>query len=166
MSVVHLEKPKPRRGEKRARPQGRNAQAGRRRHIAAAIGVLCVALVLVGLSLSHLASGVTLVTGSSERDGWLMAIGIDLGFVALELAMLVAPAAIRPAVGRYAAPAIIGTLAISAGMNALAFASHAQGLMLYPAIGLGAAVPALVYALTKTGAVLLFQNLKIDNVKA
>ncbi len=43
-------------------------------------------------------------------------------------------------------------------MNAFAFGSHAQGLMIYPAIGLGFAVPALVYALTKTGAIIYLQN--------
>jgi len=120
-------------------------------------GVMLVALALLGLSLSHLASGVAIVTGSGERDGWLMAVGIDMGFVALELALLVAPAATRPAVARYASPAIVGTLlATSAAMNAFAFASHADGLMIFPAIGLGFAVPALVYALTKTGAIIFF----------
>jgi hypothetical protein len=39
---------------------------------------MLVALALLGLSLSHLASGVSIVTGSGERDGWLMVIGIDL----------------------------------------------------------------------------------------
>jgi hypothetical protein len=73
---------------------------------------MLVALALLGLSLSHLASGVAIVTGSGERDGWLMAVGIDMGFVALELALLVAPATTRPAVARYASPAIVGTLAI------------------------------------------------------
>ncbi|WP_156964658.1 hypothetical protein [Methylocapsa aurea] len=166
MTVVRLEKTKPpRRAPRREASPSRASRRGRRRHVAAAIGVLCVALVLVGLSLSHLAAGVALVTGSGERDGWLMAIGIDVGFVVLELAMLVSPAAIRPAAARYAAPAIIGTLAISAGMNALAFAAHAEGWLLYPAIGLGVAVPALIYALTKTGAVLLFQNPEKSNVK-
>ena len=33
----------------------------------------------VGLSLSRPASGVAIITGSGERDGWLMAVGIDLG---------------------------------------------------------------------------------------
>jgi hypothetical protein len=117
---------------------------------------MLVALALLGLSLSHLASGVAIVTGSGERDGWLMAAGIDMGFVALELALLVAPAATRPAVARYASPAIVGTLATSAAMKAFAFASHADGLMICPAIGLGFAVPALVYALTKTGAIMFF----------
>jgi hypothetical protein len=85
-----------------------------------------------------------------------MAIGIDMGFVALELALLVAPATTRPAVARYASPAIVGTLATSAAMNAFAFASHADGLMICPAIALGFAAPALVYALTKTGAIMFF----------
>jgi len=44
----------------------------------------------------------------------------------------------------------------SAAMNAFAFASHADGLLIFPTIGLGFAVPALVYALTKTGAIMLF----------
>jgi hypothetical protein len=119
---------------------------------------MSVALALLGLSLSHLASGVAIVTGSSDRDGWLMAIGIDLGFVALELAMLVAPAAARPAVARYAAPAIVGTLATSAAMNAFAFASHAEGFMIYPAAGLGFAIPALIYALTRAGAAIYLEK--------
>jgi hypothetical protein len=41
-------------------------------------------------------------------------------------------------------------------MNAFAFASHADGLLIFPTIGLGFAVPALVYALTITGAIMLF----------
>jgi hypothetical protein len=39
-------------------------------------------------------------------------------------------------------------------MIAFAFASHADGLLIFPTIGLGFAVPALVYALTKTGAIM------------
>ena len=69
-----------------------------------------------------------------------MAICIGMGFVAFELAMLVAPAATRP-VARYAALAIIG-VTTSAAMNAFAFASHADGLLIFPTIGLGFAVPA------------------------
>jgi tellurite resistance protein TehA-like permease len=80
----------------------------------AAVGILAVGLVLVGLSLSHLAEGVQLVTGSGTTGAWSMAIGIDLGFVALEVALLAAPIAIRPDASKYASPAIAGTLATSA----------------------------------------------------
>jgi hypothetical protein len=116
--------------------------------------VLAVAGALLALSLSHLAAGVALVTRAGSTDGWLMAIGIDLGFIALELAVLVAPAEKRAAVVRYAAPAIAGTLTASAAMNGFAFAAHADGFLIYPAIGLGLAIPALIYALTKVAATL------------
>jgi hypothetical protein len=90
----------------------------------AAAAVLGVTLILLGLSLSHLAAGIGLVTGAGPSDGWAMAIGIDLGFIALELAVLAAPADKRAAVVRYAAPAIIGSLAASAAMNGFAFAAY------------------------------------------
>ena len=125
------------------------------RHVhLAAIAVLTVALDLLGLSLSHLAAGIALVTGAGPSDGWLMAFGIDLGFIALELAVLVAPADKRAAVARIAARAIVGTLAASAAMNGFAFAAHAPGLLLYPAAALGLAIPVLIFALVKVAAVL------------
>ena len=40
---------------------------------------MLVARALLGVSLSRPASGVAIITGSGERDGWLMAVGIDLG---------------------------------------------------------------------------------------
>lgn len=124
----------------------------------AAAGILAVGLILVGLSLSHLAEGVEVVTGSGPATAWPMAAGIDLGFVALEIALLVTPDELRPTVSRYASPAIAGTLAVSAAMNAFAFAANANGLMIYPAIALGCAIPALIFALTKTGAALAFHR--------
>jgi hypothetical protein len=45
-------------------------------------------------------------------------------------------------------------LAASAAMNGFAFAAHASGFLIYPAIGLGLAIPALIYALTKVAATL------------
>jgi hypothetical protein len=68
--------------------------------------------------------------------------------------VLAAPADKRAAVVRYAAPAIVTTLAISAAMNGFAFAAYANGLLIYRAIGLGLAIPALIYALTKVAATL------------
>jgi hypothetical protein len=40
---------------------------------------MLVARALLGLSLSRPASRVAIITGSGERDCWLMAVGIDLG---------------------------------------------------------------------------------------
>jgi len=137
------------------RPKIKSAKAAKNNYSNfAAAAVLAVAGTLLALSLSHLAAGIALVTGAGPSDGWLMAVGIHLGFIALELAVLVAPADKRAAVVRCAAPAIVGTLAISAAMNAFAFGGHADGLLIYPAAALGLAIPALIFALTKVAATL------------
>lgn len=118
------------------------------------IAVLGVALVLTGLSLSHLAEGTRLVTGCDAPSAFAMATGIDLSFVSLEISLLYAPGNIRQDVASFAVPAIRGTMALSAAMNALSFSEHSHGWMIYPAIGLGLAIPALIYCLTRTGATL------------
>lgn len=119
-----------------------------------AVAVFLVALVLTGLSLTHLAEGTGLVTGCDQRSAFAMAIGIDLSFIAIEISLLNATAATSQAIAPFAIPAIIGTLILSAAMNALSFGAHSTGVMLYPAIGLGVAIPALIYCLTRTGAAL------------
>jgi hypothetical protein len=43
---------------------------------------------LTALSLSHLAHGVEIVTGSSTWESWAMAAGVDCGFITLELSQL------------------------------------------------------------------------------
>jgi len=127
-------------------------------HTIAAAGILVVGLVLVGLSLSHLAEGVEVVTGSDAWTAWPMAVGIDLGFIALEIAMLVSSDDLRSEISHYTTPAIAGTLAVSAVMNGFAFASKATGWMIIPAWLLGLAIPALIYTLTKTGFALAFHK--------
>lgn len=113
--------------------------------------VAAVAIVLTGLSLAHLAHGIALVTNAPLIEAWCMAVGIDLGFIALELAQLCAATpAIRRSIERFTRPAIVGTLAASAVMNALAFGSAAEGTMTYVAAALGVAIPAMVYALSRT----------------
>ena len=79
-----------------------------------------------------------------------MAIGIDLAFIALEIAMLAAATdRVRREIGTYCKVAIAGTLAGSAALNAIAFAAAATGWWIYPAAALGIAVPALIFALSK-----------------
>lgn len=123
----------------------------RRQHLAA-IGTAAVTIVLVALSLTHLTHGIGLVTGADFWERGAMAVGIDLGFVALEMSQLCAATeAVRRSVARYAAPAIVATLAISAGLNALAFASQAPAgsFAMFAAAGLGVLVPAMIYALSR-----------------
>src|SRR5262249_46777456 len=90
-----------------------------------------VAITLTALSLSHLAEGVEMVTHSATWSAWAMAIGIDLGFIGMELANIAAMGdKVKRQVERFSVPAIVGTLAGSAIMNAVAFASHADGLVM------------------------------------
>lgn len=82
-----------------------------------------------------------------------MGIGIDCGFIGLELSQLVIGDKLRQKLERYSRPAILGTLITSACMNAFAFGIEAQNWpMLAAAIALGVAIPALIYALTRVGA--------------
>jgi hypothetical protein len=118
-----------------------------------------VAVTLTALLLSHLAHGIELVTHANAWESWAMAVGIDLGFVALELSQLATVSdKVRRQVSLFAEPAIAGTLAGSAAMNAFAFAAQADGqVTTAAAIALGVAIPSLVYALTRVGA-----GLRID----
>ena len=62
-----------------------------RGHHVIAGGVLLVAIVLISLSLNHLTNGVAIMTGVGQQSSWVMAVEIDLGFIALELALVVSP---------------------------------------------------------------------------
>lgn len=134
---------------KKTRAVARHVRAARRQTaVAAAAGL--VAATLTALSLSHLAHGIALMTGCPGWESWAMAAGVDLGFITLELLMVTAVTeAVRKRVGRHARPAILGTLAGSALMNALAFAFQTGGYMVYPAAALGLVIPALIYLITR-----------------
>jgi hypothetical protein len=70
--------------------QPKHCKISRGHHVIAG-GVLLVAIVLISLSLNHLTNGVAIMTGVGQQSSWVMAVEIDLGFIALELAMLVSP---------------------------------------------------------------------------
>jgi len=133
----------------------RSARAARalRRQAWTAVGIGCVALTLTALSLSHLAHGIETVTTCASWEGWAMACGIDLGFVGLELAQLTVGDRVRRQIAPYSKPAILGTLAGSALLNAFAFSSAAtNAYLMAAAIAFGVAVPALIYCFMQVGA--------------
>ena len=147
-NVVKLQAKATKQAKKRSKA---NRTMKRQGASAAAVGL--VAGTLTALSLTHLAHGITIVTGAEQWESWAMAVGIDLGFVALEIAQLTASNdKVRKQIGKFCKPAIVGTLVGSAAMNAFAFAAQATGLMIGPAVMLGVAIPGLIYALTKVGA--------------
>lgn len=131
----------------------KRAKRAAKRQALAGAGIGVVASALTALSLSHLAHGVELVTHAPSWEAWAMAVGIDLGFVALELSQLTCSAKVAKQVSKFAKPAIFGTLAGSALMNALAFAGQADSaVMQVLGVVIGVAIPSLVYALTRVGA--------------
>lgn len=110
------------------------------------------AAVVTGLSLNHLATGIATITHCPAWQGWAMAVAVDVGFVSLELAQLTIADKVRAKLARYFRPAILGTLAWSAALNALAFAGQASGIAEQAmGVALGLSIPALIYLLTRIG---------------
>lgn len=151
-NVVKIRRPKPG-PTPSAAPIVRSAAWRRKmaRQRLASYGIGAVALVLTVLSLSHLAAGVQVLAHSSTWHAWAMAIGIDMGFIGLELGQLcITTETLKAKVSRFADPAIKGTLIVSALMNAYAFASAASGwAFLTAACALGVSIPALIYVLIR-----------------
>lgn len=108
-----------------------------------------VALVLTGLSLSHLAHGIEIVTHSPSWEAWAMAIGVDLGFIVVEVAKLTVDEKTGRDICRNANVIIVGTMVGSAILNAFAFGALAEGIMVVPAVTMGLAIPGMLYSLTK-----------------
>lgn len=118
----------------------------------AGTAVTGVALTLTGLSLTHLAHGIHIVTGASTWEAWAMAIGVDLGFVAVEFAKLSVNEKLAKEINRPANAIISGTMVGSAILNAFAFAAQAEGWMVIPAVLGGLAIPAMIFGMTNIGA--------------
>jgi hypothetical protein len=146
-----------------ARPQRQGGRASKaaivRRHAPAA-GLGFVILVLLYLSLNHLARGVQIVTLCQPWEGLTMAVGLDLVIVALEVAM-VATAGTKGArpVARFANPALITAFAWSAGLNGFAFCAN-QDAMMWKAVAalLGVSIPVLIYLATRSWAALTIES--------
>lgn len=121
-------------------------------NILSGAAVCVAALTLTGLSLAHLAHGISIVTHASTMEGWAMAVGIDFGFVALEAAKITTIGDKEvAAINKAANPTIVGMMIGSAVLNAFAFSALSEGWMMYPAILMGLAIPAMIYNLTKVG---------------
>lgn len=126
-----------------------------RRNTYVGVFMVGVALVLTGLSLSHLAHGIEIVTHSPSWEAWAMAIGVDLGFIVVEVAKITVDDKTGREIKTYANATIVGTMVGSAILNAFAFGSASEGLMVAPAVTLGLAIPGMLYSLTKIIAKLL-----------
>jgi hypothetical protein len=95
-----------------------------------------------------------LITHTGQVEAGAMAVGIDGGFIGLKLATIMTVAErTRREVEKYANPAIIGTMLANAAMNAVGFASQADGLVMQCAgVALGCAIPGMIYCIMRAGA--------------
>lgn len=151
-NVVKLPRKGVTKAERSKRAGAHRKTRGAKRAGLAATGVGLVSLVLTALSLKHLAVGIAMVTHSEMVEASAMAVGIDFGFVALELAMLNANEKTVKAIKSWVSWTIAGTMIGSAAMNAFAFGHAAEGWMTIPAIAFGLAIPAMIYSMTRVGA--------------
>lgn len=123
----------------------RRAMRGAKR-LAVAVGA--VGTGLLGLSVVHCTESIGLLTGSHWGLAGLLAVGIDAGMVAAELAELAAHGTKAQAtVGVWARGYIVAAILLSVLLNAYAFGLHAAGGMVWAAWLLGAVIPGLVYCL-------------------
>jgi hypothetical protein len=138
-------KPRARRASKpKAAPVAKTLPHARR--LAAAVGSVGVGV--LGLSVTHCTESIGLLTGSHWALAGLLAVGIDAGMVASELAELAAHGTkagerVRPWARGYTVAAVL----LSVLLNAYAFGLHAAPGMTWAAWLLGAVIPGLVYAL-------------------
>lgn len=138
------------------RVQSRSFKLKMRRQAATAVALGVVATIITALSLSHIAHGITIVTGATTWEAWSFAIAIDVAMIVAEVSMLFSSTPVlRKEVAKYASPFVILALAASAILNAFAFSAHLiTWIERAPAICFGIAIPMMIYALTRIMAAL------------
>lgn len=146
-------KTKPARQTATRKAQATVAKQFRRQHFAAG-SVALLAAVLTFLSVHHLATGYAAVTHCADWEAIVSAIGLDCGFLLLEISQLVT---VRDAtlriISRWANPAIGVTLAGSAALNSFAFMQGADGVLaIVAASAMGCFLPGFIYVLTRVSA--------------
>jgi hypothetical protein len=136
--------------ERKPRASSRRTMRAAKR-LAAVCGSVATGVLL--LSVVHCTTAIAALTDSHWLLAALLAVGIDAGMVASEVAEVAshgtsAEATVRPWARGYTAAAV----ALSMGLNAYAFSQHAAGALLYAAASLGVIIPGLVYGLGRVAA--------------
>jgi hypothetical protein len=134
------------RGKAQRKPRGSRKSLRHAKRLAVAVGSVGVGV--LGLSVVHCTESIGLLTGSHWLLSGLLAVGIDAGMVASELAELASHGSkageqVRPWARGYTVAAVL----LSILLNAYAFGLHAAPGMVWAAWLLGAVIPCLVYAL-------------------
>lgn len=107
---------------------------------------------LMVLSLSHLADGISRITGVAFWRAVAMALGIDMGLVAAESSRVItATTALYQRIRWHSAVVVWTTLVLSMFLNSLAFCERSDAEAYHIALGiaLGVILPLLVFLLTR-----------------
>ena len=119
----------------------------------AAIAPWALAVLLLAVSMPHLADGFQSITRCGPLAGWLLAVAIDSAQVVAKLQMTVTKQYTTTSAAKWTSAAVVaGTSLMSMALNVLAFlagATDRTGTMLAWATGI--MLPALVLALSYTG---------------
>lgn len=125
-------------------------------HRKAALACGAIGIALLGLSLWHISEGISKVTGDRWFLALLLAIGIDAGFVVLEISgVSIAGKPIMRQLRWLTVPTIVVTLALSAALNTmhhLASAVPKDGTGQALAICLGVFIPGMAFVLFQVAA--------------
>jgi hypothetical protein len=158
-NVIPLSKPgKQRKAAKARQPiSARMARRIRLQHgVAGLIGVVAAAMTTV--SLSHIAGGVEHITHGAvpSWQSWGVAVGLDVNYVAMEMAGVVAAMQhVRDRLHRLTRWGIPAVMGFSMSLNALEFAAGATNAYeLAAGIAMGVILPGLVFLAFRVAAVL------------
>jgi hypothetical protein len=103
---------------------------------------------LMAVSLTHLSDGVTQLTTIPSWQAWAMAVGIDCMLISVALAQLTSPPDVKRDIAIVARCMEVGTLIMSAGLNALAFTGGAFDAAHWAQVAFGCFVPAAISGAT------------------
>ncbi len=144
-------------GRKPGRKAANKPRSSTRRTMRAAkrLAAICgtIATSVLALSVVHCTQAISGLTGSHWILAALLAIGIDAGMVASEVAEVAAHGTnAEQTVGRWARGYTVAAIVLSMALNAYAFGQHANGAMAVAAAALGIIIPALVFGLGRVAA--------------
>jgi hypothetical protein len=118
-----------------------------------AVGVGCVGVAVLALSVYHCTEAISLLTGSPILLAALLAVGIDCGMVVTEMAAIIAAHDAVPNCRRWANAYIVAAVLLSMLLNSVASGLHAEQFRVL-AYCVGAIIPVLVLMLGKVAGLL------------
>jgi uncharacterized membrane protein len=119
-----------------------------------AIGVGCVGVAVLALSVVHCTEAIKALTNSGVILSVLLAIGIDAGMVMCELATIISAHDSKPGCRRWATCYIVLSVLLSCLLNGWASGHGVDGEMQVAAYVVGGLVPVLVFVLGQVAGLL------------